>query len=63
MTRDRHQRWECVDCSRSVLIVFHTSTPMPEERTCRCGRPMGLLLFTTNDAPRTGAVEHPRAET
>lgn len=43
------QRWECVPCRRSVLVVFHTSERQPSERQCKCGRPMGLVLFGTTD--------------
>lgn len=44
VTMKNEQRWECVPCRRSVLVVFHTS-----ERQCKCGRPMGLVLFGTTD--------------
>lgn len=49
----RSQRWQCVPCRRTILVVFHTAESQPEERVCRCGRPMGLILFETADAPRS----------
>lgn len=43
------QLWECVPCRRTVTVLFHTGAPTPIERSCTCGRPMGLVLRAVDD--------------
>lgn len=49
------QRWECIPCRRSVLVVFHTSDRQPTERQCKCGRAMGQVLFTSDTSAPVGS--------
>ena len=58
------QRWECIPCRRSVLVVFHTGDHQPSERQCKCGRAMGLVLFGggSTDSVSSSVVERSKAQ-
>lgn len=60
-TPRRRQTWECAPCRRTIVVHYHTGEKMPDERECRCGRPMGLVLFADGNTSRA-AVSIVRAQ-
>ena len=45
--KSNERLWECASCRVTVRVLHHGTGPVPDGRACkRCGRDMGLVLFT-----------------